>query len=308
MPLCCVRCGNVLERGTALCANCGTPVPGVTPARAMRRPGLVSFLSILHFLAAVGFVAAAFAIALSAQRTVIGMAVAALFLVVAGLHGACSWGLWNLTPWGRVLQIVFSWMGLILFPIVGTIISILLLVYFSKPGTKILFSGRSPNQLSLDEVAVVYEVTGGGRRLVVAIIAITLIGIMVTGVIAAIAVPNLLTAIQRAKQKRTLSDMQTIGALIERYKVEKGYYPEVRTMEELAGVDPEAAKLRNDAWDHEYRISSALEGWFLASAGKDGTFEHEDLRAYPKGTTRSFDSDIVFSDGGPIQVPEGIQR
>jgi type II secretory pathway pseudopilin PulG len=273
----------------------------------MRRPGLVSFLAILNLLGAASLLAAALALALAEDRTIQSMVVAAILLLLAGTQGACCWGLWNLTPWGRVLQIAFLFVGLLAFP-VGTIISILLLVFFFKPGTKILFSGRMPNRLSPDEVAAVYEVTGGGRGVAAAIIAITLIGVAASGIFAAIAVPNFLNARQRAKRKRTIADMQTVGSLLERYRTEKGYFPEVRTMEELAGVYSEAERLRRDGWDREYRISSAIEGWALASAGKDGKWEYDDPRAYQKGTTRSYDSDIVLSDEGFIRAPEEIPR
>ena len=79
-------------------------------------------------------------------------------------------------------------------------------------------------------------------------------------------------------------------------------------MEELSGVFPEAETLKKDGWEHEYRFSSALEGWVLVSAGRDGRFEHEDLKDYPQGMTQSFNSDIVLSDAGFIQRPEGIQN
>ena len=105
-----------------------------------------------------------------------------------------------------------------------------------------------------------------------------------------------------------MKDMQTIGALMEQYKAAKGYYPEVRTMEELVGVYPRAEWLKKDAWEHEYRISSAMEGWVLVSPGRDGKFEQEDLKGYPQGMTQNYNSDIVLSDAGFIQRPEGIQN
>ena len=38
-----------------------------------------------------------------------------------------------------------------------------------------------------------------------------LIVVAIIGILAAIAIPNLLTAIQRSKQKRTMSDIRTIA-------------------------------------------------------------------------------------------------
>ena len=284
-----------------------SPAPGVTPARAMRRPALVSFLAILNLLGAAAFLAAAIALVAEEEGTVARVAVTVVLLFLAGLLGACGWGLWRLVPRGRILQIVFSFLGLLVFP-VGTVISILLLVYFFKPGARILFSRRPPSGLTPEEVAAVFQVTGGGRALTAVIIVITVVSVAAGGAVAYVAAPNLLNAIQRAYQRRTIERMEAVGALLERYKKEKGYYPEVRTMEELSGVYPEAEHLRKDGWDHEYRISSTIEGWVLASAGRDGRWEQEDLGAYQKGTSQTYDSDIVLSDRGFTQSPEKMPR
>ena len=171
------------------------PVPSsVTPARAMRRPGLVSLLAVLHFLAALAEVMGVLAFARSGQRNVEDWGIAAALAILAVLGLACAWGLWNLAPWGRVLQIGLAWALLILIPVgtliarvglilipIATIVAILLLVFFFKPGAKVLFSGRSPNQLAPEEVAAAWAVTGGAGGMAVAIIAVVLVGVMVMG-------------------------------------------------------------------------------------------------------------------------------
>src|SRR6187401_2406385 len=50
-----------------------------------------------------------------------------------------------------------------------------------------------------------------------------LIVVAIIGIIAAIAIPNLLNAIQRGKQKRTMSDLRSIGTAVESYQVDNGY-------------------------------------------------------------------------------------
>jgi hypothetical protein len=48
----------------------------------------------------------------------------------------------------------------------------------------------------------------------------------------------------------------------------------------------------------------------IASAGKDGQFERNDLADYlaaPVATT-GFDCDIVYSNGAFIEYPQGTQR
>ncbi|MEO6327242.1 MAG: prepilin-type N-terminal cleavage/methylation domain-containing protein, partial [Thermoanaerobaculia bacterium] len=47
-----------------------------------------------------------------------------------------------------------------------------------------------------------------------------LIVVAIIGIIVAIAIPNLLNAIQRAKQKRTMADMRSIGTAIEAYAID----------------------------------------------------------------------------------------
>ncbi|HEX7527648.1 MAG TPA: prepilin-type N-terminal cleavage/methylation domain-containing protein, partial [Thermoanaerobaculia bacterium] len=52
-----------------------------------------------------------------------------------------------------------------------------------------------------------------------------LIVVAIIGIIVAIAIPNLLNAIQRAKQKRSMADMRTAGTGSEAYAVDFNHYP-----------------------------------------------------------------------------------
>src|SRR5260221_7485754 len=56
-----------------------------------------------------------------------------------------------------------------------------------------------------------------------------LIVVAIIGIIAAIAIPNLLNAIDRGKQKRTMADMRSIGTGIEAYAVDNNVYPVAAT-------------------------------------------------------------------------------
>ena len=53
-----------------------------------------------------------------------------------------------------------------------------------------------------------------------------LIVIAIIGILAAIAIPNLLNAVQRGKQKRTMSDMRALATAIEAYAVDNNVYPQ----------------------------------------------------------------------------------
>src|SRR5436190_21986828 len=52
-----------------------------------------------------------------------------------------------------------------------------------------------------------------------------LIVIAIIGILAAIAIPNLLNAVQRGKQKRTMADMKALAVALEAYQVDNAVYP-----------------------------------------------------------------------------------
>ena len=56
-----------------------------------------------------------------------------------------------------------------------------------------------------------------------------LIVIAIIGILAAIAIPNLLNAVQRGKQKRTMSDMRALATAVEAYAVDNNNYPQAAT-------------------------------------------------------------------------------
>src|SRR3977135_4400894 len=52
-----------------------------------------------------------------------------------------------------------------------------------------------------------------------------LIVIAIIGILAAIAIPNLLNAVQRGKQKRTMTDMRALATAVEAYHVDNSAFP-----------------------------------------------------------------------------------
>ena len=66
-----------------------------------------------------------------------------------------------------------------------------------------------------------------------------LIVLAIIGILAAIAIPNLMNAVDKSKQRRTMSDIRSIGTAVESYAVDNAGYPAVATMPALkAVVDP----------------------------------------------------------------------
>ncbi len=136
------------------------------------------------------------------------------------------------------------------------------------------------------------------------------------GIVAALIVPNFLDALQKAKQKRTVADLRTIGRAIEIYKADHDAAPPATDMAGLAtalGTPTGSPLPRLDPWQHPYRYacwqeSSTAKGcdhYRVASAGRDGRFEQIDLKAYAAAEfdPREYDHDIVFGDGDFIVQP-----
>lgn len=144
------------------------------------------------------------------------------------------------------------------------------------------------------------------------------------GIVAAIAIPNLLTAKQRASQKRTMADIRSLAVAAEAYAADNNQYPKASAPAGLTeALVPKYIKSVPvvDGWGHEFRYtclkdatapqSEKCVGYVIGSAGRDGRFEHdsllETLAEEPKATT-NFDCDIVYSDGKFVEYPEGVQH
>src|ERR1700690_931322 len=74
-----------------------------------------------------------------------------------------------------------------------------------------------------------------------------LIVVAIIGIIVAIAIPNLLNAIQRAKQKRTMGDMRTSGTAAEAYAVDFNPYPAAAGYTPPSGLSVPPAATFGDA-------------------------------------------------------------
>lgn len=136
--------------------------------------------------------------------------------------------------------------------------------------------------------------------------AIGVLAVPIVGIIAAIAIPNLLNAIDRGKQKRTVVDLQSLGTAIDSYSIEHGVYPTADDLDELLPlISPDFidSPPTVDGWAMPIEAVSTAEGYALVSMGKDGISD-----GCGGGAQQSFDADICYSNGRFIQWPDGIQR
>lgn len=145
-----------------------------------------------------------------------------------------------------------------------------------------------------------------------------LIVVAIIGVLAAIAIPNLLTAMERARQKRTMASMRQIGMAWESRAVDEGGYaasglslcctvsvsiPTARGLLEPTFINPLPEQ---DGWGRLFglHLNSNNTAYLITSAGRDGTIETTPVG----GGTSDLDCDILYSGGGFLQYPEGIQH
>jgi len=141
-----------------------------------------------------------------------------------------------------------------------------------------------------------------------------LIVVAIIGIIAAIAIPNLLNAIDRGKQKRTMADLRSMGTAIEEYSIDNNFYPAATTVADLeAEVSPSYMRKlpARDGWGGDFAITSTASNYTLASCGKAAQTcgsGDETLEVAGGGATNLFVSDIVFSNGSFVQWPEGKQE
>jgi general secretion pathway protein G len=152
-----------------------------------------------------------------------------------------------------------------------------------------------------------------------------LIVVAIIGIIVAIAIPNLLNAIQRAKQRRTMGDIRTSATAIEAYAVDMNRYPPSAGSYDLpAGLTAATTVGANmykyvsptyvksvplaDGWNSWFLYSTDANGtvYALFSGAKDGVAAG--ASGTPVGPTTDFNQDIVYANGSFLQWPEGVQR
>ena len=149
-----------------------------------------------------------------------------------------------------------------------------------------------------------------------------LIVVAIIGILAAIAIPNLLTAMQRSRQKRTMADIRSVATAWEARATDMNTYAlagitvpafGTPTTSALAGaLSPTYIKSmpQNDAWGTKFSVGADTAGsaYVIASYGKDKTVDEATGTSINARSTTSFDNDIIFSNGSFIVYPEGVQN
>lgn len=149
-----------------------------------------------------------------------------------------------------------------------------------------------------------------------------LIVVAIIGILAAIAIPNLITAVQRSKQKRTMANIRTIAGAWEAREVDLTRYNAAGWA--TLGSPVEFSDLRGalnptylrelptvDGWGNPWAISTTEQwggqkrshAYQIVSGGRDATI----VPTSDSGPTTNFDCDIVYQEGSFVLYPEGVQ-
>ena len=144
-----------------------------------------------------------------------------------------------------------------------------------------------------------------------------LIVVAIIGILAAIAIPNLISAMNRARQKRTMSDIRAMAIAWEARATELGRYSPAgatmccTTVLETSDVEALLAPtyikelVYTDGWknDLEYAVNTEGSSYQIRSYGRDGAPDG----SFAGGGTNDFNADIVYSNGSFVQYPDGVQ-
>ncbi len=135
-----------------------------------------------------------------------------------------------------------------------------------------------------------------------------LVVVSIIGIIAAIAIPNLLNALNKAKQRRTMADMRTIALAVYDYSTDWVAAPAISngTVDDLIPyLTPTYLKKlpRLDGWQNPFYYDASGIDYTLISYGGD----QQPQGALTPGPTTDFAADIVIINGVFVQWPEGAQ-
>ena len=144
----------------------------------------------------------------------------------------------------------------------------------------------------------------------------------IIGILVSIAASNLRSALNRARQKRTMADMRTIALGVDAYAVDQSRFPAAAGYALPSGLSLPTATVGSifpaisptyikvvpltDGWSSwfTYSTDDRSANYALRSNGADGLPDDSP----PFGGTHSFASDIILVNGSFVQYPEGAQR
>lgn len=126
----------------------------------------------------------------------------------------------------------------------------------------------------------------------------------IIGILAAIAIPAMDTAIQKSRQRATMADMRTLANAIHAYVVDEGHFPDGATMAAIKPfLVPFVTKVfpSRDAWKNTFGYSTdGQTNYTFESYGADG-LPGADISF---ATRFDFNRDIIHSNGRFAAAPD----
>lgn len=129
-----------------------------------------------------------------------------------------------------------------------------------------------------------------------------LIVVAIIGIIAAIAIPNLMVALQKGKQKATMGDLKTVGGAIESYVTDWSQVPVIANLAALNTATwfvPFYIKVvpTTDGWGSVIQFTGNADQYSLMSWGRDRTVSGPTVGQYEVTNITDFNNDIIFANG-----------
>jgi type II secretion system protein G len=132
----------------------------------------------------------------------------------------------------------------------------------------------------------------------------------VIGLIAAIAIPNLVNAIQRGRQARTMGDLRGLSTAVGMYQQDYAKFPIVDSLSPINTIDNILVAYmggynKTDGWQRDFLYRSTNgDDYTLVSYGLNGIAD----QPWTMGPINYFDDDLVIQGGAFVQWPEGVQQ
>ena len=139
-------------------------------------------------------------------------------------------------------------------------------------------------------------------------------GLLTVGIVAAIAIPNLINAINRSKQKRTMADIRTVGTCMEAFAVDNMIYPATEGWVPCAELADQLSPLyihslpTTDGWEQPLMCTSDGRNYTIVSGGRDTNIDQNYSMEFESHGTTDMDEDIVYQNGVFEIYPSGIQN
>jgi type II secretion system protein G len=147
-----------------------------------------------------------------------------------------------------------------------------------------------------------------------------LIVVAIIGILAAIAIPNLMAALQRAKQKKSMANIRSMATAWEARAADLSKYNAagiagasvpIPLADLTVELQPTYIKVMptKDGWERDFSCfgefamgdSSVAQRYAIESPGRDGTYDATPVM----GGFTGFDCDIIFANGQFIAYPIG---